>query len=118
MSMRLLTGYKRLVIIVTSLLTVSSSALAQLPLTLENVNQYPIIHNGQATINDTIAAQTRVMQKIGALQWGMAGMWTKMELWQVKFNGYLKEARGYAEALKAGTSLYADGVETMRPPYR
>ena len=37
-------------------------------------------------------------------------------LWQ-KYNSYLKTARGYADALKAGTSLYADGVETLRHLY-
>ena len=34
-----------------------------------------------------------------------------------KYNAYLKTARGYADALKAGCSLYADGVQTLQHLY-
>jgi hypothetical protein len=40
-----------------------------------------------------------------------------MKQWEGKYNAYLKTARGYAEALKAGTTLYADGVQTLQHLY-
>jgi hypothetical protein len=57
------------------------------------------------------------MQKTAALQGSMAAEFTMMKKWEQKYNAYLKTARGYADALKAGTSLYADGVETLRHLY-
>ena len=40
-----------------------------------------------------------------------------MKQWEGKYNSYLKTVQGYAESLKAGTSIYADGVEVLRNMY-
>ena len=82
-----------------------------------NVDQYVIIEEGQRKINNTISEQTSSMQKTAALQGTIAAEFTMMKNWQGKYNSYLKTARGYAEALKAGTSLYAEGVKTLRNLY-
>lgn len=82
-----------------------------------NVDQYVIIEEGQRKINNTISEQTSSMQKTAALQGTIAAEFTMMKNWQGKYNSYLKTVRGYAEALKAGTSLYAEGVKTLRNLY-
>ena len=76
-----------------------------------NPSQYVAIAEGQTLVNNAVNSQTKGMQKTAALQGSMAAEFTMMKKWEQKYNSYLKTARGYADALKAGTSLYADGVE-------
>ena len=40
----------------------------------------------------------------------MAAEYNKIKEWEGKYSGYLKTVNGYASTLKAGTSLYHDGV--------
>ena len=82
-----------------------------------NPSQYVAIAEGQTLVNNAVNSQTKRMQKTAALQGSMAAEFTMMKKWEQKYNSYLKTARGYADALKAGTSLYADGVETLRHLY-
>jgi hypothetical protein len=82
-----------------------------------NPLQYVAIAEGQTLVNNAVNSQTKGMQKTAALQGSMAAEFTMMKKWEQKYNSYLKTARGYADALKAGTSLYADGVETLRHLY-
>ena len=82
-----------------------------------NPSQYVAIAEGQTLVNNAVNSQTKGMQKTAALQGSMAAEFTMMKKWEQKYNSYLKTARGYADALKAGTSLYADGVETLRHLY-
>jgi hypothetical protein len=82
-----------------------------------NPSQYVAIAEGQTLVNNAVNSQTQGMQKTAALQGSMAAEFTMMKKWEQKYNSYLKTARGYADALKAGTSLYADGVETLRHLY-
>ena len=82
-----------------------------------NPSQYVAIAEGQTLVNNAVNSQTKGMQKTAALQGSMAAEFTMMKKWEQKYNAYLKTARGYADALKAGTSLYADGVETLRHLY-
>ena len=83
-----------------------------------NPSQYVAIAEGQTLVNNAVNSQTKGMQKTAALQGSMAAEFTMMKKWEQKYNSYLKTARGYADALKAGTSLYADGVETLRHLYK
>ena len=82
-----------------------------------NPSQSVAIAEGQTLVNNAVNSQTKGMQKTAALQGSMAAEFTMMKKWEQKYNSYLKTARGYADALKAGTSLYADGVETLRHLY-
>lgn len=82
-----------------------------------NPDQYVIIEEGTATINDSIKMQTKGQQKTAALQYAIAAEFTIMKQWEGKYNSYLKTVQGYAESLKAGTSIYADGVEVLRNMY-
>lgn len=93
----------------------SVSAFAQVG--ESNPSQYVAIAEGQTLVNNAVNSQTKGMQKTAALQGSMAAEFTMMKKWEQKYNSYLKTARGYADALKAGTSLYADGVETLRHLY-
>ena len=79
-----------------------------------NPLQYVEIETGHKDINDQIKKQTKAQEKTGLLQATISAEFTKIKQWEGKYNSYLKTARGYAEAIKAGTSLYAEGVETLR----
>ena len=79
-----------------------------------NPLQYVEIETGHKNINDQIKKQTKAQEKTGLLQATISAEFTKIQQWEGKYNSYLKTARGYAEAIKAGTSLYAEGVETLR----
>jgi len=91
------------------------TAVAQL--SQSNPDQYVIIAEGQKLINDKISDQTTGQQKTAALQGTIASEFTMMKQWEGKYNSYLKTARGYAESLKAGTSIYAEGVQTLQHLY-
>ena len=82
-----------------------------------NPLQYAAIAEGTSLLNSTINSQTKGMQKTAAFQGTIAAEFTKMKQWEGKYNAYLKTARGYADALKAGCSLYADGVQTLQHLY-
>lgn len=82
-----------------------------------NPSQYAAIAEGQKLVNDQINNQAKGMQKTAALQGSIAYEFTVMKRWEANYNSYLKTARGYAEALKAGTTIYADGVETLQHLY-
>lgn len=79
-----------------------------------NPLQYVEIETGHKNINDQIKKQTKAQEKTGLLQATISAEFSKIKQWEGKYNSYLKTARGYAEAIKAGTSLYAEGVETLR----
>lgn len=82
-----------------------------------NPAQVVAIGEGQKLVNDQINSQTIGMQKTAARQGAIATEFTIMKGWESKYNSYLKTVRGYAEAIKAGTTLYADGVETLQHLY-
>ena len=82
-----------------------------------NPAQVAAIGEGQKRVNDQINSQTTGMQKTAVRQGAIATEFTIMKGWESKYNSYLKTARGFAEALQAGTTLYADGVETLQHLY-
>lgn len=75
------------------------------------------IATGGEQINSSVKNQTKDMEKTGLLQAAMSAEFTQMKKWEDKYNSYLKTARGYADALKAGCTLYAEGVVTLRELY-
>ena len=68
-----------------------------------NPLQYAAIAEGTSLLNSTINSQTKGMQKTAAFQGTIAAEFTKMKQWE--------------DALKAGCSLYADGVQTLQHLY-
>ena len=97
------------------LMGMPASSLAQVG--EANPLQYAAIAEGTYMLNSAINSQTKGMQKTAAFQGTIAAEFTKMKQWEGKYIAYLKTARGYAEALKAGTTLYADGVQTLQHLY-
>ena len=53
------------------------------------------------------------MTAIAAEQMAMVKLNTKMKNWEKKYNEYLKTVSGYASAIKAATTLYSDGMQTL-----
>ncbi len=96
-------------------MAVSSTAYAQVA--ESNPGQVLAIGVGQKLVNDKINSQTKGMQNTAVKQMAIAAEFTIMKGWESKYNSYLKTAQGYAEAIKAGTTLYADGVKTLKHLY-
>lgn len=111
--MRLLTECKTVMLAV--LITVPIIVHAQVG--ESNPMEVTIIGEGTKRINDKVNDQTTGMQKTAARQGAIATEFTIMKGWESKYNSYLKTTRGFAEALQAGTTLYADGVETLQRLY-
>ena len=70
--------------------------------------------DGNIKVNKEVKSQTTKLVEIAALQNTMALHFNAIKDWQRKYNNYLKTAQGYAEALNAGTTLYAEAVKTLR----
>lgn len=71
------------------------------------------VANGTALVNGRISSETDKMAEIGLLQNSIGIQFNAIKTWEKKYNSYLKTAKGYAETLKAGTTLYADAVLTL-----
>lgn len=112
--MKSLTVSKRTVVIIMAVFTMSAITPASAQVTQSNPLQYVEIETGHKNINEQVNKQTKAQEKTGVLQATISGEFTKIKQWEGKYNAYLKTARGYAEAIQAGTSLYAEGVETLR----
>lgn len=72
---------------------------------------------GGEKINSAVKGQTKDMEKIAGHQAVMAGEFTQIKSWERKYNQYLTVTDGYAQAIKAGTMLYAEGVVMLREVY-
>ena len=105
---------KKGVAVIMAACALFSVTRASAQVTQSNPLQYVEIETGHRNINDQVNRQTRAQEMTGLLQATISGEFTKIKQWEGKYNSYLKTARGYAEAIQAGTSLYAEGVETLR----
>ena len=114
--MKLQTGYRtaRWLVTVTmslAVLTVRGQAHQS------NPSQYVAIAEGNIKIDNTVNDQIKSEEKTLAMQTAMSVEWNSIKTWQKKYNSYLKTTRGYADGLKAATTLYAEGVKTLRNLY-
>ena len=75
-----------------------------------NPLEYAALIEGNEMINSQIESQTKNQLKTAALQNTMAVEFTQIRKWEDKYSRYLQTAEGFASTLKAGTSLYHDGV--------
>lgn len=89
-------------------LSVSSQSLTQ-----SNPLEYAAIHAGETRLDSQIVKQSRAMTALAVEQGAMTVANTKMRKWEEKYNAYLKNVSGYASAIKAATTLYADGMQTL-----
>lgn len=99
------------------LLSVLTASKASAQIGESNPSQYAAMETGTEMINSSVGKQTTAMRKTGTLQAAIAAEFTQMKSWESKYNSYLKTANGYAEQLKAGCNLYAEGVMTLRHIY-
>ena len=75
-----------------------------------NPGEYLALVEGNELINSQIESQTKVQLKTAGLQNTMAAEFTQIKKWEDKYSQYLQKAEGFASTLKAGTTLYHDGV--------
>lgn len=100
--------------IVSKLLLLSMVLSFSLPSRAQIVStnplEYAALIEGNEMINSQIESQTKNQLKTAALQNTMAVEFTQIRKWEDKYSRYLQTAEGFASTLKAGTSLYHDGV--------
>lgn len=75
-----------------------------------NPGEWMALAEGNDLINKQIQNQTKGQLQTAALQNTMAAEYNQIQKWERKYSGYLQTASGYASTLKAGTTLYHDGV--------
>ena len=94
------------------LLTGSSRASCQSD-SMSNPTQHAAIELGNDSINSMVSNQSTKIQKTSILQGAIGAEFLQMKSWEAKYNAYLKDSRGFAEALKAGSHLYSEGVAML-----
>lgn len=78
-----------------------------------NPLEWIALAEGNEAINGEIKSQTEGQRKTAVLQNTIAAEFNKIHEWERKYSGYLQTASGYASALKAGATLYEDGVRII-----
>lgn len=78
-----------------------------------NPLEYTAIGAGETLIDTEIKKQTQMQDSLTVMHTGMLVAQTKMKKWEEKYNNYLKDAQGYASAIKAGCTLYVEGMQTL-----
>lgn len=79
--------------------------------------QIAAIGGGGEKINKSISKQTTAITKTAFLESAIGAEYAAIKDWEGKYNSYLKTAEGYAKGLQAATTLYAEGVTTLRHLY-
>ena len=82
-----------------------------------NPSQHVAIAEGNIKIDSIKKKAIHVQDTTLVMQLAMSVEWNSIKTWQKKYNSYLKTTRGYADGLKAATTLYAEGVKTLRNLY-
>lgn len=78
-----------------------------------NPLEYTAIGEGEALIDSKLKNQTIQLDTLAVVHSGIVIAETKMKNWEAKYNSYLKTAQGYASSIKAGCSLYMEGMQTL-----
>lgn len=104
--MKLRTAYKTLVLALSMAFAVPIKA----QIASSNPLEYAALLEGNELINSQISTQTKNQLKTAGLQNTMATEFSQIRKWEDKYSRYLQSAEGFASTLKAGTTLYHDGV--------
>lgn len=104
--MKLRTAYKTIVLALSMAFAVPVKA----QIASSNPLEYAALLEGNELINSQISTQTRNQLKTAGLQNTMATEFSQIRKWEDKYSRYLQSAEGFASTLKAGTTLYHDGV--------
>ena len=91
-------------------LTFVTATAARAQIVSSNPLEYAALIEGNELINAQIESQTKNQLKTAGLQSTMAAEFTQIKKWEDKYSRYLQTAEGFASTLKAGTTLYHDGV--------
>lgn len=104
--MKLRTAYKTIVIALSMAFAVPVKA----QIASSNPLEYAALLEGNELINSQISTQTKNQLETAGLQNTMATEFSQIRKWEDKYSRYLQSAEGFASTLKAGTTLYHDGV--------
>lgn len=91
-------------------MALSFSLTSRAQIVSTNPLEYAALIEGNEMINSQIESQTKNQLKTAGLQNTMAAEFTQIKKWEDKYSRYLQTAEGFASTLKAGTTLYHDGV--------
>lgn len=82
--------------------------------TSSNPGEWAVIRTGESNLLNTIKKQSDDMALILGTQSEMVIANTKMKTWQEKYDSYISTASGYASSIKATTTLYFEGMQTLQ----
>lgn len=85
----------------------------QAQVAVTNPLEIAVLAEGNELIDASIRSVTDRKLRTATLENTIAAEFSQMRRWEEKYNSYLKTASSYASALKAGTSLYTDGVRIL-----
>lgn len=80
-------------------------------------DQYVIIQGVGNEIADKHKKQTKKLKEWDVEEGAIIKMFLDMRKWQESYNGYLKTVKGYAENIKAGSTIYHQGVMVLKNLY-
>ena len=99
--------------VLTAMILMAGHGTATAALTSTDPLLLLAVGNGTALVNRQISEETDKMSEIGLIQNSIGIQFNAMKTWEKKYTSYLKTAHGYAEMLKAGSTLYMDAMMTM-----
>lgn len=73
-----------------------------------------VYQQGTDSVNSRISKETKVSREIAEFQGSIGAEFAGMKRWQRKYIEYMSTVQGYAEAIKAGTTVYSDALVTLR----
>lgn len=104
----------KIVFLAVIMMSAPGTVLAQVD---NNPLEIAAIYEGVNGICSATSKEVTGLTTIATTQGMIGAEMTMMRKWQKNYNSYLKSARGYADAIKAGCTLYADGVALLRNIY-
>lgn len=100
----------RVVAVLTAVGMGRVSSHADTDVFITNPVEYLTLQGGNKLINDEINSQIALQTSTAMLQGTITGEFYKIRDWEKQYNGYLKQANGYASSLKASTTVFNEGV--------
>lgn len=99
------------IVLLTMIALQTNIAWGQIGIDIEvtNPDQYVAIKTGAEKEGNVINSQTKKIGEITALQTGINAAMMQIKKWQADYNSYLQTVGGYAEGIKAASTLYIEG---------
>ena len=97
-------------ILLFAIISAFTGIRANAQIVVVNPLEWAALIEGNELINAQMRSEIEGQTKTAVLQNTIAAEFTQIRKWEKKYNAYLKDADGFASAIKASSYLYNDGV--------